>query len=395
MTDNPTSTPPEEDAKPWAADKAPSVASSPTATVPAATRDGLARGLSVLALAAALGGTGYLYQQQSSAIPLAPGVTPAELAQVRQDVGTLTEKLAQLAAAPPTPAVTAMPTPTVNTENTAHLASKAQLQTALDEMTALRAKFNNLQDGVAQAEALKQELAQMKSDLSVANTAISGMRGHVQQMTASTQQAAATEAASRARILAYMQLRSAAAAAAPFEMELSSLCTLTRAMPALTAECVKLERAAAGGVATLPMLQGRFAVMAPPAERAVAMAEAKDWKDRLKVSLDEVVRIRKIGESGETEMPKLMHDTSAALQRGNLAAALAKVQTMPPLAQQALQEWLGDAQLRLDVDAALVRIGTALGQEPVGENQTPVPKEMSQDEPVGNPLAAPDKGAPP
>ena len=309
-----------------------------------------------------------------------------DLAQVRQEVSGLAEKLAQLAAAPPVPAVTAMPAPQVGADTTAHLASKAQLQTALDDLAALRAKLEQLQGNVAQAEAMKQELTQVKSDLAVANTAISGMRGHVQSMADSTQQAAAAEAASRARILAYMQLRSAAASAAPFDKELASLCTLTQAMPALAAECVKLERAAAGGAATLPMLQGRFAVMAPPAERAVAMAEAKDWTDRLKVSLDEVVRIRKIGEAGETEMPKLMHDASAALQRGNVAAALAKVQAMPPLAQQALQEWVGDAQLRLEVDAALVRIGTALGQE----SPPATTSEVANQSP-----ATPDKDAPP
>ncbi len=378
MTDNTISTPPTGDDDTAGKATPPQIAATTVS-------DGLARGLSVLALVAALGGTGYLYQQRPVAVTPPPGVTPEELAQVRQEVSGLAEKLAQLAAAPQ-PTVTTMPAP-VPSADTSHLASKAQLQTALDDVTALRAKLANLQEGITQAEAMKQELAQMKNDLAVANTAISGMRGHVQQMTDNTQQAAAAEAASRARILAYMQLRSAAAAAAPFENELASLCALTKTMPALAAECVKLERAAAGGAATLPMLQGRFAVMAPPAERAVALAEAKDWKDRLKVSLDEVVRIRKIGDAGDTEMPKLMHEASAALQRGNVAAALAKVQAMPPLAQQALQEWVGDAQLRLDVDAALVRIGTALGQE--------APPAEKNPEPVGEPPAAPDKGAPP
>lgn len=388
MTDMPTSTPQTGDEK-TAKQAAPPVpargAAKPNAAPAAAvsSSDGLARGLAVLALVAALGGTGYLYQQQQTATAAPPSVTPEELAQVRQEVSGLAEKLAQLAAAPP-PAVTQMPTPAADT---AHLASKAQLQSALDEVTTLRARLESLQAGVTQAETVKHDLAQVKNDLAVANTAISGMRGHVQQMTNNTQQAAAAEAASRGRILAYMQLRSAAAAAAPFDQELASLCTLTKTMPALTAECVKLERAAAGGAATLPMLQGRFAVMAPPAERAVALAEAKDWKDRLKVSLDEIVRIRKIGDAGETEMPKLMHDASAALQRGNVAGALAKVQAMPPLAQQALQEWVGDAQLRLDVDAALVRIGTALGQEAPSAEKNP--------EPAGEPSAIPDKGTPP
>ncbi len=377
MSDAPPNPPPAsgDDAKtekPWGAAKstAPAVLPPPVKPVPpvAAGRDSLARGLGVLALGVALGALAYPLLRPAPQLPAAaPAVASETVRELRQQIDGLSETVATLKAAPPPAPVTQMPTPAPAVDN--GLAD--QLHNALTEIGTLRDKLANLQQGVAGAEEVKQQLTQLKNDLAVANTAIASMRGHVQQMTDSAQQVAAAESATRAHVIAYLELRSAAAGAAPFVNELQALCAAAKTNAAVAAECAKLESPSHAGVATLPMLQSRFGVMAAPAERAVAMAEAKTWTDRLKVSFDEVVHIRKIDDTGATETPKLMHDATAALQRGNLPEAVAKVEAMPALAQKELQEWLNDARARVALDSALVRIGAALGQvQPVAVPKT-------------------------
>lgn len=345
--------------KPFSAAKTEAAKSAaPVAAVKnSSSGDGLARVVSVIALAAAIGALALSPALQMTEQPADPQpqlrALEGKLAALKQDVADLKAR--------PEPTVTAMPTPAATTPPV-DPQQQEQLHNALTEIATLREKLTNLQQGVAGAEEVKQQLTQLKNDLAVANTAISSMRGHVQQMTDSAQQVAAAESATRAHVIAYLELRGAAASAAPFEKELQALCNAAKSIAAVAGECAKLEKPSQAGVATLPMLQTRFAVMAPPAERAVALAEAKDWKDRLKVSLDEVVHIRKIGDTGDKETPKLIHDASAALQRGNIAEAVAKVEAMPELAQKELQEWLGDARARLALEGGLTRIGAALGQ---------------------------------
>lgn len=323
-------------------------------------RDGLARMVSMIALVAGIGALALSPALQITERPADPlpqlRVLEGRLAALKQEVVDLKARPEPTVTAMPTPAATPAATPTVDPQ------LQEQLHNALTEIATLREKLTNLQQGVAGAEEVKQQLTQLKNDLAVANTAISSMRGHVQEMTDSAQQVAAAESATRAHVITYLELRAATATAAPFEKELQTLCNAAKNIAAVVGECAKLEQSSQAGVATLLMLQARFAVMAPPAERAVALSEAKDWTDRLKVSLDEVVHIRKIGETDSKTTPKLVHETSAALQRGNLAEAVAKVEAMPELAQKELQEWLGDARARLALEGALTRLGAALGQ---------------------------------
>lgn len=331
---------------------------------PAAAKDALARRLAVLALGVGLSalaiGSWPLFMPPPAPKPAA---SPQELTAVRNRVDALEQSLNCVKADLPPQA--SSPTPP-------DAASKDQVQAALAELSALREKLANLQQNIAGAEAVQHQLAQLKDDLAVANTAISGMRGHVQQMTSTAQQAAAAETTTRAQMVAYMQLRSAAAGAAPFTAELQALCDVTRNIAVLARECAKLDNSAHAGVATLPMLQSRFAVMSGVAEQAEALAAAKNWFDRMKVSFDALVRIRKIDESGAPDTSKLLHDASAALQRGNIAAALSLVESLPPAAQNELREWLPDARARLELEAALTRIGSALGQaQPTGEAPQP------------------------
>jgi len=332
------------------------IAKPPVVALPKG-QDTLARGFGVVALGVALAACSLFAWQQGRITAQQNAVKPAsaaELTALQQRVTTLAAALDALAEKP-APAVMA---------TQSNPQEEDQLHNALTELASLRDKLNNMQQGIAGAKEVQQQITQLKNDIAVANTAISGMRGNVQKMSDSAQQAALAETATRAQMVSYMQLRGAAAAATPFVAELQNLCSVAKGLSAVTAECAKLENSSHAGVATLPMLQSRFGVMAGAAERAVAMADAKTWTDRLKVSFDEVVKIRKIDETGATSTSKLVHDAAAALQRGNLADAMEKVSAMPEQAQKELQEWSQDARARLELEAGLIRIGAALGQVP-------------------------------
>lgn len=386
-TNAPAKAEPKPSAKPAGQAATASVLPNPVAPVAPRQRDSFARGVSMIALllsVAAVAISSASFTPQPAAI--AEIGVHAELQALRQNLSVLAQNVAQLKTASvsentPTPIVAAMPTsatavsPSVEAttvtsplqeiqklQEAQQLQETQKLQEIMTEIAALREKTTGLQQGMVGADEIKSQILQLKNDLAVANTAISGMRGHVQHMADSAQQVAAAETSTRSQIIAYLELRSAAATAAPFQQALQSLCDLTKSNALIATECVKLDNSSHAGVATLPMLQSRFSVMSAPAERAVAMADAKDWMDRLKVSFDEVVRIRKIDDTGATETPKLMHEAIAALQRGNVAGAVTKVEAMPELAQKELQEWLNDARARVALDAAIIRLGTALGQ---------------------------------
>jgi hypothetical protein len=344
-------------------------------------RDGLARGCSLLALLVALGAgglSGWHYLQTLTAEPSAP---LSEVLAVRQQLLELEKTVAAAAPASsmspqPAPISSALPDAAVpdsaavvdpqpaDTKAVDHKPATSPVVEAADQasLAELRAGFAALQQKSGVIEELRQQVAQLKTELAVANTAISGMRGDVQHVTSTAQQAAVADTTTRAQMIAYVQLRSAAALAAPFVPEWQAFCDATKTIAPLNGECAKLEKAAQGGVATLPMLQARFAVLSGTAEQAVAMAEAKNWWERLKVSLDGIVKIRKIDEADVASTPRLIHDTAAALQRGNLPAALEKISALPPMAQDELREWVPDAAARVALDAALVRLGSGLGQ---------------------------------
>jgi hypothetical protein len=238
---------------------------------------------------------------------------------------------------------------------------KDQLSAAVGEIADLKQQLAEITASKAETQDLSQQVTQLRTELNVANSAISGIEGHVQKATQSAQQATQAETSVRAHLIAYMDLRAAAELAAPFVPQWENFCTATQTLAKLAPTCAKLENAARGGVATLQMLQARFAIMAPAAEQALAMANAKNWWERVKASLDQVVRVRMLDpDRNDKSAARQVHDAAAALQRGDLVSSLEKVKSLPSVAQDELREWVQDAQARLELDASIIKIGKSL-----------------------------------
>lgn len=345
-----------------------------------ASRDGMARTLGAVALLSSLGISGALYVRPTPPPPPDHATTASiysvkqrnealaqEIAALKQNLQTLTATVAAAPTATPTVAAPASMPATTNA------ATASQLQQAETEIDSLRTELAGLKTGLDAAKNLPQEVAQLKNDLLVANAAIAAVHGHVQQMTDTAHAATTAEASTRAQVIAYLQLRNAAATATPFTDELQKLAATAKNVADLPALIAKLENPAYGGVATLPMLQGRFTVMAGPAAQAMELAAAKNWWDRMLAHMQEVISIRRIDHDGNGSSGdgKALHDAAAALQRGNIAGAITAVETLPPAAQKEMQEWLIDAKARVALDTALAQIGVLLGQTAPDDATTP------------------------
>lgn len=389
MTDQPPNAQPDK--------AAPKTAANPAARLPAViatpqrSGDALARTLSIVALASSLS-LGVYITLHPAPPPPAAGVTTQAWQAVRQREDAMAQEIAalrqnlQTLSTQPAPPTTSTPS---GPAAPADMATVEQLRADATAIASLRDELVTLKNGINAAKTVQQEMIQLKNDLAVANTAISAVHGHVQKMTASAHEAAAAEETTRAQVIAYLQLRNVAATATPFADELQKLAATAKTVPDLPGIVAKLENAAHGGVATLPMLQSRFSVMAGPAEQAVELAAAKTWWDKLAANMQEVVSIRKIDRDGTDSPGKALHNAAAALQRGNIVGAIAQVETLPPVAQTHLQEWLVDAKARVTLDAALAQIGVLLGQSTASH-----PTESTATEPSAPEKSHPESGTP-
>ncbi|MGB4102322.1 MAG: hypothetical protein WBK91_10510 [Alphaproteobacteria bacterium] len=345
--------------------------------------DLLARLLGVLALTCSVGTGAYIAARPA---PLPSPITPEIWQATQQRTTALTEELAVLRQNLQT--LQTAPPATVATGGM----TAEQTQGLQEEIDKLRATLTEIKGGITSATAVQQDMTQLKNDLAVANTAIAAMHDQVRRMTATAHKAAEAEDTTRAQVIAYFQLRNAAATATPFADELQKLTDTARAVPNLPHLAAKLENAAHAGVATLPMLQARFNVMSGPAEQAIALAAAQTWWDKLAANIQEVVSIRKVGRDGSGP-DKALHDAAAALQRGNIADAVAQVAKLPPVAQTHMQEWLTDANARIALDATLAQIGVLLGQSAPRPDDSQ-PSEHAKPESHKNEPQKPESGKP-
>ncbi len=365
------------------------VMAAPVARLPAVVAstqnpgDSLARILGALALAGSIGVGAYVYHQPA---PPTGAVTPQdwqtaqqraqamaqELIVLRQNLQALQEH-AVTAAPPPTPALDRM--------------AAEQERGALTEIAKLQAVLAEMKSGIASATAAQQEMTQLKHDLAVANTAIAAVHAQIQKMTHTAHAAATAENTTRAQVIAYLQLRNAAATATPFADELQALAKAAKTVADIPGIVVRLENAAHAGVATLPMLQARFNVMSGPAEQAVELATAQGWWEKMAANMQEIVSIRKVSRDGNGP-GKALHNAAAALQRGNIAGAVTQIEGLPPAALTHMQEWLTDAKARIALDAALAQIGVLLGHS-AGQSEASPPAESKTQEPP-----APESGTP-
>lgn len=328
-------------------------------------RDKLALSVAVLALLVALAGTGYavISQPQDMGGVLAATGARQDAALQAQD-----EKLARLAAevqALQARPVSADPELVENSAGYDDSALQAKIAALEEALAGMRENLDAATQDHADVAQQTQDLATLKNQVGILNAAMASLRDEVDRVNGHLVQSQDKSAATRAEIIAWLQLREAAAGASPFVRELTNL----RAAVAGNGEAVKelaaLETMAQAGVPTLAMLQGRFNVMSRAALQSAHAAQAQDWWDRVVVSFESLVMVRKMnGTEGDDNPDHIVNSIGASLQRGEIAKAVTLTGRLPPLAQNDLKEWIDDATARATLNATLDRVAGALS---VGE----------------------------
>jgi hypothetical protein len=265
--------------------------------------------------------------------------------------------------------------------NAAELAAvQDQLRTLADRMTAPPPAATPDVPGNARAEAVGTEVAEMRAALAAlqsrpvadpavvtgAATAANDARAQadalgrqVAALQARLQQMEARErepdpAAARAgAVVAATQLRERLARPGPFATELDAFRAAVGALddPALVNAIRQIEPLAQQGAPSLEVLRRRFDRDAVAA-LAVTGDDPQTWTDAVLRSLRGLVRVRRTGEQQPDTDAGRIANAEQLLALGDVAGAVAAVQSLGPPARAALSGWVSDAEARVAADAA-------------------------------------------
>ncbi|MGA2491807.1 MAG: hypothetical protein ABSF67_02520 [Roseiarcus sp.] len=271
-------------------------------------------------------------------------------------------------------------------------ASGGDAKTALDEARAARADAARAlaaaqsappsTNAAAPAEpsALEPRLAKLESDLAAAETRLNQLGG-LDERLAKLEAAAGTapkfdganaapksdarvamakggsESAASVAVLA-LSLEQRFAAGAPFAAELAALSQLGVGADALA----PLKPFAESGAPSPSALAASWAKIEPAVAAAAPPPERSGW-DRLLDHMRALVRVRRVGEAaGSDESDSPVARIGAALERGDLAAALAAFGQLPAASRAAGAVWADAANAR----AAAAKAASTLRADAIG-----------------------------
>lgn len=298
------------------------------------------------------------------------------LAALTERTGTIEAQIAALPA-PPEPVDLAPLSARIETLG-ADIAANGQILQGLTDRVAY---LETLPAGSGEAgdnsAAIAAAVAQMQAALQEQSTALAAQQSENAALSAEIQdiataaetRIAAAEARAEARVggataqAALGQLRIAVATGAPFAGALADV-----AEGAGVAVPEALQAAAATGVPTLDALQSAF----PAAARAalpIAIRETagEGAMNRVTAFLQSQIGGRSL-EPQEGDSPDaILSRAEAAVQSGDVTAALTEIAALPAPAQEALAAWVADAERRVAATDAMAEFAAALDAASQGE----------------------------
>jgi hypothetical protein len=161
-------------------------------------------------------------------------------------------------------------------------------------------------------------------------------------------------AKSAAVAIAFANLRAAVSDGRPYAAELDTISALAPSVGDLGV----LPAYAETGIPTVPELARSFATARDTAlALAAAPAAGGSLVDNLMASAQSLVTIRRIDEAPSGDGPAAtLARAKAALDQGELAAAVKDVETLDGATREAFSAWLGEARARLGADQTLTRL---------------------------------------
>ena len=170
--------------------------------------------------------------------------------------------------------------------------------------------------------------------------------------------AAAGDEGDRTLLAALAELRAAMAGSGPFDGELQGVAALAHGDAAAGAALQPLAGAAATGIPSAALLAERFrAAVAPAILRAAAQTPPAegDLGDRVLSQIKGLVTIRRIDAGGASGDPAAaaVRAAEGALDKGDLAGAVAALQNLSGAAADAAAPVIAAARQRLDAESAV------------------------------------------
>lgn len=161
--------------------------------------------------------------------------------------------------------------------------------------------------------------------------------------------------ASLANLLAVVQLRAKAADGQPFDAELRTARALADDKAAFDATAKGFADASAQGISTSAALRQGFDQVAASAARAAAAPKGNSLLDKTIARVTGLVTVRRMDGATDTQsVDSVLARAEAFLAAGDLASAVKEVESIQePAVAAALKPWVGRAQHRVALDAAL------------------------------------------
>jgi len=227
------------------------------------------------------------------------------------------------------------------------------LESLQNEVAALKAKLGAL------AEAnLAGDSSDLAPQLTTLDQRIAKLEEAIPALSTAMDKSAAS-AKSGASAIAFANLRDAVGAGRPYAAELAAMRSL---MPD-PADFGVLPSHAETGIPTVAELARNLAKTAeasaaPAPQQAPAAAS---FLDSMIASAKSAVSIRRVGEDvGSAEPGAVLVRAETALNKGDLAAAIKEVESLPTPARDAYAGWLDDARARLSTNATLNTLESAV-----------------------------------
>lgn len=237
------------------------------------------------------------------------------------------------------------------------LASEGTNASTIQEMQSTISELKSKIAALADAELGTGDNSDLGAEVSALSHRVNKLETALPELaTAASKDAAETKSAAVA--IAFANLRAAVSEGHPFATELDTISTLSPSATDLGALPAYAEK----GIPTVPELARSFDAAKDAALAAAAPPHPHDSLiDDLMTSAESLVKVRRVDETATGDTPSaVLARAEAALDKGDLSAAVKEVGALQGAPRDALSDWLDQARARLGADDTLKRLESIL-----------------------------------
>ena len=225
-----------------------------------------------------------------------------------------------------------------------------QRQTAAAELQRLDQRLAAIEAKPATAPA---ELAELRQQLDKLSSAVNALSGRLDAIEKTVRAQAGVDPTDAGLLLVLLQMRDAITAARPFMAEYDAFAALAHERRDIAAAAAPLAGVAQEGAAGREVLRERLDTLATDISNAEPPPAPSDWQAQAWARMRSLVTVRRVSGAGQNATEAAVSAAQRAMAQGDLAAAIAKLETLSGAPAEAAGSWLRMAHARLNVEQAL------------------------------------------